>query len=660
MADTIFTDWLSALTKLQSSVSKDLAEIREQKAEIQKLKTDIFNRLAQGKYVRDDRRLVLSAPEIIIGNVDASGMLYSDGGSITIRGQRVATEGVGENGVVSNRAATISQIAVDPGPDGIEEVVRNRSVIVNQAKNITIQSNGAEKDGYFACMPQTVGAAGVRIHADQCVEIDAAASSEVRSQQISDQLNNLNSAVTGLTLDSTSAMTTASTLVGQMEALLALQDPLSLDEVTMRTTVMELDDLTEQFNSLMPSVYQALDKAVATMSKLAETKRRIKALQNEQTKVSAAQGTFKDQSTDAVLRVNAEQMFFKSVDGDGNIRTNPEAAISIQTGKVDISTLKPDGSLIDDSHVNIATHDVSISTVNSALNDDGTGDFTTEGSVSVSSKDISFTALDYSSDSLKAQTKDSRFSVRMENMVFLSQDVDGNAIGNFYVATEKEKHVSADKDGNTTGSFDVRAKNMTLSSADKDDTATGCLNVKTENVTLASVDNSGKAIGQFCLNSKDIFVKSMDTDDKGADKSLAAGGNMVLVSEKMFVGRTDKDNLSKELQLSSEKTGIYGKTTAEVQQGEAKAVLQLDGGNVAIGASKAEFYGDNTVNGKSDFKGDVTMKKLTADNIEAKTSLKSKNISDGIAVPGGPSSAKLSAKLKEADAPKAKTDSEES
>ena len=660
MADTIFTDWLSALTKLQSSVSKDLAEIREQKAEIQKLKTDIFNRLAQGKYVRDDRRLVLSAPEIIIGNVDASGMLYSDGGSITIRGQRVATEGVGENGVVSNRAATISQIAVDPGPDGIEEVVRNRSVIVNQAKNITIQSNGAEKDGYFACLPQTVGAAGVRIHADQCVEIDAAASSEVRSQQISDQLKNLNSAVTGLTLDSTNAMTTASTLVGQMEALLALQDPLSLDEVTMRTTVMELDDLTEQFNSLMPSVYQALDKAVATMSKLAETKRRIKALQNEQTKVSAAQGTFKDQSTDAVLRVNAEQMFFKSVDGDGNIRTNPEAAISIQTGKVDISTLKPDGSLIDDSHVNIATHDVSISTVNSALNDDGTGDFTTEGSVSVSSKDISFTALDYSSDSLKAQTKDSRFSVRMENMVFLSQDVDGNAIGNFYVATEKEKHVSADKDGNTTGSFDVRAKNMTLSSADKDDTATGCLNVKTENVTLASVDNSGKAIGQFCLNSKDIFVKSMDTDDKGADKSLAAGGNMVLVSEKMFVGRTDKDNLSKELQLSSEKTGIYGKTTAEVQQGEAKAVVQLDGGNVAIGASKAEFYGDNTVNGKSDFKGDVTMKKLTADNIEAKTSLKSKNISDGIAVPGAPSSAKLSAKLKEADAPKAKTDSEES
>lgn len=660
MADTIFSDWLTALTNLQSSVSKDLEEIRKQKAEIQQLKSDIFNRLAQGKYVRDDRRLVLSAPEIIIGNVDASGILYGDGGSITIRGQRIASEGVGENGIVSNRAATISQIAIDPGPDGIEEVVRTKSMIVNQAKNITLQSNDAESDGYFACQPETVGSAGVRIHADQCIEIDAAVSSEVRSQQINDQLSSLNSAVTGLTLDSTTAMTTASTLVGEMEALLALQDTLNLDEVTMRSTVMELDDLTEQFNSLMPSVYQALDKAVAYMSRLAETKRRIKALENEQSKVDDAQSTFQDQSTEAVLRVNAEQMFFKSVDGDGNIRTNPEASISIQTGKLDITSLKSDGSLIDDSHVNISTHDVSISTVNAALNDDGTGDYTTEGSVSVASKNVSFTALDYSDDSLKEQTKDSTFSVRMENMVFLSQDVDGNATGNFYVATENEKHVSADKDGNTTGSFEVRANDMTLNATDKDDTATGSLNVKTENVTLASVDNSGKAIGQFCLNSKDIFVKSMDTDDQGTDKNLASGGNMVLISEKMFVGRTDADTLATDLQMSADKTGIYGKTTTEVQQGEAKAVLQLDGGNVALSGSKAEFYGDNTVNGKTDFKADATMTKLTADNVEASKSFKSKNISDGIAVPGAPSSAKLSAKLSEADAPKPKSDSEES
>ena len=659
MADTVFSNWLSALSQLQASVSKDLAEIRKQKAEIQQLKTDVFNRVSPGRYIRDDQRLVLSAPEIVIGNVDARGMMYSEGGSITIRGQRVGLEGVGENGIVDSRAATISQIAVDPGPDGIEAVVRNQSAVISQAKSITLQSNDAEKDGYFSVLPQIAGTAGVRIHADESIEIDATASSEKRLSQIGDQLKNLSGAVTGLTLDSTSAMTTATTLIGEMEALLVLQDPLTLNELTMRTTVTELDDLTEQFNALLPSVYQALEKAIASMSKLAETNRRIKALQSEQTKLTSTQSTFKDKSTDAVLRVNAEQMFIKSVDGDGNIRTNPEAAISVQTGKIDITMMKEDGSLIEDSHFRLATHDVSVSTVNQSLKDDGTADYTTEGSVSVASKDISFTALDYSSDEIKAQTPDSHFSVRMENMVLMSNDVDGNTTGNFVVSAEHQNMISSDKDGNVTGTFDVCIKDMALHSQDKDKNTMGSLSVNAEMVSVASPDKSGKATGQISLNSKDIFIKSMDTDDKGTDKNLAASGNMVLVAENMYLGRTDKDNTSKVLQISSDKTGVYGTTTTEVQQGEAKAVLQLDGGNVAIGGSKAEFYGDNTVNGKTTFKGDVTAPKLTADNMEAKTSFKSKNISDGIAVPGAPSTAKISAKLKESDAPKPKSSEKE-
>ena len=49
MADTIFTNWLTALQNLQGSVSKDLAEIRQQKAEIQQLKEDIMNEVARGR-----------------------------------------------------------------------------------------------------------------------------------------------------------------------------------------------------------------------------------------------------------------------------------------------------------------------------------------------------------------------------------------------------------------------------------------------------------------------------------------------------------------------------------------------------------------------------------------------------------------------------------
>ena len=81
--------------------------------------------------------------------------------------------------------------------------------------------------------------------------------------------------------------------------------------------------------------------------------------------------------------------------------------------------------------------------------------------------------------------------------------------------------------------------------------------------------------------------------------------------------------------------------------------MQLDGGKLNAGGDKTALFGETTVNGKTAFKADVTAPKATIDNLEAKTSFKSTNISDGIAVPGAPSTASLSTKLKAEDAPKA-------
>ena len=68
----IFDDWKALLENFQSSVEKDLEEIHQQKSEVQQIKADIFNRLDNGLYYRDDKRIVISAPEIVIGNVDKS------------------------------------------------------------------------------------------------------------------------------------------------------------------------------------------------------------------------------------------------------------------------------------------------------------------------------------------------------------------------------------------------------------------------------------------------------------------------------------------------------------------------------------------------------------------------------------------------------------
>ena len=637
MAETIFSNWLSALQNLQSSVSKDLSEIRKQKAEIQQLKEDILNEVARGKFIRDDERIVISAPEIVIGNVDASGMLYGDGGTIIIRGQRLGLEGVGEHGSVETRAPLIAQTAIDPGPDGIEEVVRSQSAVITQAKHITLQSNEAGEDGYFSRAATTTGATGVRIHADEEVEIDASKSVEQRKADIDNRLSEVKQQAFDLSNQTLATMAKITGNVAAMEVMLQGQDLINFDELLMRVTVTVLDDLTEAFKDQLPTSYDALENAISLMTRLAEANRRQKALEEEKKLVEAATEHFQEEATGAHLTVTAEQMSFASKDGDNNIRENSAASISVQTGRLNITSYKKDGSLIDDSYVRIASHDVEISTVNPQLKEEGKtdGDYVTDGSVQINSKNVTVTAVDYSiSDGQyeeKEQTKESSFSVRTENVSMLSYDTEGNTTGSWYVSAQDMGQGSFDKDGNTTGT----------------------LNLSAEKMQLASLDKDAKAAGQVMINAKDVFVKSVDLDgSSGDDKALAEGGNMVILAEKMFVGRTDDKTLTKELQISAEKAGLYAKETAEIQQDGGKALIQLDGGNMAVKGSKAEFFGDNTVNGKTEFKADVKAPKLVADNVEAKSSFKSSNISDGISVPGAPSSAQLNAKLKENDAPK--------
>ena len=654
--DTVFDDWKTALDNLHDSVEKDLEEIRKQKAEIQQIKTDIFNRLAQGQYIRDDHRIVLSAPEIVIGNVDSTGMLWSETGStVVIRGNGVHLEGSGASGIIESRATTISQSAVDPGIDGLEEVVRPGSAILNQARSIVLQSN--DSDGCFSQKPMGNGGGGISIHADNRIAIDASKSVDVRGTAISNMISALNDQKSSLKSEASDRLSEVKSLTSDIEDLLGDMDDLAGGVSDIRTNVADLVELQEEYNALIPMLVPAIDNCVKTMSALAEVNRKISCLEDEQTALNNDKDTFTDNTTGASLSLTGENISLASVDGDGNIRTNSEASINMQSGRVNIQTLQADGSLIENGRVDIHTGDVTISTVNASLSEEGESnvDYTTGGSFKVNSKDVSFEAVDYNlADGEYTETcltEGSRFYVRTQDTNISSVDTEGNSTGSFSLTADKMAMTAADKDGNQTGSIDMKALDVFVSSKDKDGTATGAMTMTAKDISLLSIDKDGKALGQMVLNGKDVHVKAMDLDDKGKDSALAAGSNMVLIAENMYVGRTKSDSQSTTLTLSSEKTGVYGKTTAEMQQGDAKAVLQLDGGKVAISGSKAEFYGDNTVNGKSDFKADVTMKKLTADNIEAKTSLKSKNISDGIAVPGAPSSAKLSAKLSEADAP---------
>ena len=92
----------------------------------------------------------------------------------------------------------------------------------------------------------------------------------------------------------------------------------------------------------------------------------------------------------------------------------------------------------------------------------------------------------------------------------------------------------------------------------------------------------------------------------------------------MTVGAKSKDIKSKKVEAMSEEISIAADKTLETNQGDGKAVAKLADGKATLEASKAEIGCDTEV------KGEVKAQKGTIDKIQASTSFKSPNITDGM------------------------------
>ena len=105
-----FENWQTALEDFQKNIEKELEEIRRHKAEVRQMKIDLIDHLGQGRYVRDENRIIISAPEIIIGDTDKSGMLQNGSSRVIIRANNINLEGVG-----SGATDTGSRLSPKPG-----------------------------------------------------------------------------------------------------------------------------------------------------------------------------------------------------------------------------------------------------------------------------------------------------------------------------------------------------------------------------------------------------------------------------------------------------------------------------------------------------------------------------------------------------------------
>ncbi|MEG1659110.1 MAG: hypothetical protein RR304_00845 [Bacteroides sp.] len=588
-----FEQWKAALDDFQKNVEKDLEEIRRQKSEVQEMKNDILDRMDKGQFIRDEERIVISAPEIIIGNVDHSGVLWNKKapGTVIIRSNDVALEavdlGMSKAGTIISRASSIRNIAVDPGKDGLELVAGDVSEIIMHGRDIGIVSSSA--NDYFTESPLAGAAGGIFIHSDKRVDIEAAPACESLEVNLKNTNANLKTRISELKEEVTRDKTQIDLLMKRMKLLVSIPD-INAEELSLRTDFINLEEQYEEFKELSDSLYKAMTACFRTLSMLAEANRQAASVKNQSEAVSKKKDKFAEKTTGASINMKAERVNIKSMDGDGKLRINPEAGVSIQAKNMDFYANAFDNSLIKNGRFSVSAQSVGISTVNAKIEKDK-ADYPAEGNVIVSSKNITFEAVDREFKDKKVQEK---------------------AL-----------------------------------------TAGGCFEVRAETVNVSATDTEGKATGQVEINAKNLQLKSMDVDkEKRTDKNLATGSSMLLLSEKMYAGGRDKDNKSKLVQVSSDKVGVFAQTTLELQQDEGKSSIQLDGGNFSATGNKSNLYGETTLNGKTTFKADVKAGTVEVDNIKIGQSFKSPCTTEGIAIPGVPSSAKLSTKLKEEDAPK--------
>ena len=607
----IFEEWTKMLEKFQQCVDKGVEEMHQQKAEVQQIKTDIFNRLDRGAYYRNDERIVISAPEIVIGNVDKSGALNGgETGTVIIKGSDVALEGVGDTGRIVSRAPIIHQKAVNPGIDGRENVVCGMSEIVSQACDIVLHSSDAKDE--FSQVPLHAGRGGISLHADKRFNIEAAVSAERRKKQIEATIKDLESQSKELKQSVAAQKKAVDGVLKDMIKLAEKEEKLNntKDHSTF-TNLTDISEVHEQMEALLPSVYRFTQTFIDLVSELAEVNRRKKALEKEKGAIKTGDD-FKKKSTGAEMSIVAENINVDTVDGDGNLHSNSGVGISVRTPYMGMSMHDDTGALIKDGSFAVSAQDILLNTVNPK---DKGKEWPVEGHVKIHSKDINLEAIDYTMNDKgqlweKELTKEGKITMSAKTV----------------------------KDGKLT------TKALTKDSK---------LGIRTEKTTVIAADAEGKATGSINLNAKAVSVKSMDIDkEKLTDDKLAAGSTMTLVSEKMYVGSKSKDIKSKKVQTMSEEIGSFADKTLEMQQGDGKAAVQLDGGNAAVGGDKTQVYGETTVNGKTEVKDELKAPKVVGDNIEAKSAFKSPNIKDGMGAGSGGGGGKLSTKLKTEDAPK--------
>lgn len=538
-----------SLDEYKAVIGKELDDIREEKEKICKLKSEIYEYMNQGQYIRDDKRIIISAPEILIGDLNQAGELQNTGTSkVIIRSKDINLQGVGEwmnEGTITNMATSIKNICADPGIDGREAAVEANSSFTVQARNITVQSNNDRKFFSTPCHPQ----GGIHLNSDSEIVVKAAVPFKDREMHAEAIKNDLTNEFDKNQDKIEKAIANVNKYIEQIKSLTEEQNKLKNEDNTIKVNYKEYDYLNEYIRTVAKALVSAYEDCTKQIARQAEIKRRADATHKNLYKARNNQQKFKSKNSEAAVKIIAENTSIVSSDDDGVLRFGDGAGVNIHANQLNFDAGNEFGVLHKESKVKLHAEDINLSTTNEMKleNNDQSANWQNQGKVHVISKDIMLESIE--------------------------RTIDKEGV--------KESELTED------GNIKLRAKNLDVSTYGTD----------------------GKSGGKFVLNSQDISIKSTNVDKENkTDQELDENGSLKLHAGSLTLGSSidlDKGS-SQKVEILGEEIGIYGRQLVEIQQDAGKAIIQLENENIAIGSNKNSISGDMTIDGKANFKQETT------------------------------------------------------
>ena len=574
--------WEERLNNFKQALDKELQEIQQCKAELAEIQKEVQESLSGIRYIREEGRLVLSAPEIVIGDVDPLGVLGPRYSKVIIRGNEVKVEGTSR---ILNRAPEIHSLAEHPGRDGQESTLPYHSEIVQVARNVLV--NGVSDAEVINPNRDMVSRLGVAITSRGSIDVNASVSCEYETQQLDQAiqaLKNQKSQTDKQIADIEKEVKAASM---ELDLLLKLPD-VNVSDTLVRVNYLDISELHEEYNQKVKRMCEKCMAYYSALATQADTNLRIAALEKQKETVKGRKANFEEQTTGSSIYLQSERIRLDTRDGDYHTRTNPEAGFFVNSSHISLTSYMDDWKTIEESYLYVGTQKATISTQNYNYSDPqkGEGEVVTEGEVNILSKTVRVQAVDADLKEFepteKALTPESQLTVRMEQTQVQATDTEGKA----------------------TGLIDMNAKNLRLKSMDVDkesgeekELSQGSqLQLLAASMFIGSTeDKQHTLLAQVAADRLKLFAKTENEwqldEDKGllrwkegtatfSSKGLEFWGKTTFNDQAQFtvvqVGDVKVDNIdvSKSSKTPHTSDGVPGKTSPKSDQQKSDHPLE--------------------------------------------------------------------------------------